>query len=136
MPELKACPIETTFRIIGRKWTILILRELFRGVTQFNRLQENIEGINPKMLSLRLKELRRFGIIERKIFSEVPIRVRYDLTKTGWQLGPVLAAAAKFSMTLFPKLVFKDGKPMTPEENGKARIAIVRRSDRTIPAIP
>jgi DNA-binding HxlR family transcriptional regulator len=41
MPELKACPIETTFKIIGMKWTILILRELFRGVTQFNRFLEN-----------------------------------------------------------------------------------------------
>jgi DNA-binding HxlR family transcriptional regulator len=45
MPELKSCPIEATFRIIGKKWTVLIIREMLRGTTQFNRFLENIEGI-------------------------------------------------------------------------------------------
>ena len=56
--ELKSCPIEATFKIIGKKWTVLIIREMLRGVTQFNRFLENIEGITPKVLSERLRELR------------------------------------------------------------------------------
>ena len=59
MPELKSCPIETTFRIIGKRWTVLIIREILRGNTQFNRFMENIEGISPKVLTERLRELER-----------------------------------------------------------------------------
>jgi DNA-binding HxlR family transcriptional regulator len=67
MPELKSWPIETTFRIIGKRWTVLIIREILRGNTQFNRFMENIEGISPKVLTERLRELERLGIIRRKI---------------------------------------------------------------------
>src|ERR687890_2027959 len=68
--ELKSCPIETTFRIIGKRWTVLIIREILRGNTQFNRFIENIEGISPKVLTERLRELERLGIIRRRIVSE------------------------------------------------------------------
>ena len=57
MSELKSCPIETTFRIIGKRWIVLIIREILRGNTQFNRFMENIEGISPKVLTQRLREL-------------------------------------------------------------------------------
>lgn len=57
MPELKSCPIETTFKIIGKRWTVLIIREILRGNTQFNRFLENIKGISPKVLTERLREL-------------------------------------------------------------------------------
>lgn len=116
MPELKACPIEATFKVIGRKWTVLILREMFLGVNQFNRLEENVEGITSKVLSQRLKELQRHGIVERRIVSEAPIRVEYGLSELGQQLGPVLLAAASFSMRFLPKTVFSDGKPRNPTQ--------------------
>ncbi len=110
MPELKACPIETTFRLIGKKWTVLILREMFLGVTKFNRLEENVDGITSKVLSQRLKELQRLGIVRRRIVSEAPVHVEYGLTELGEELGPVLSSAAAFSMRFLPKAVFKDGK--------------------------
>ena len=81
MSELKSCPIETTFRIIGKRWTVLIVREILRGNTQFNRFMENIEGISPKVLTERLRELERLGIIKRRIISEYPIRVEYKLNR-------------------------------------------------------
>ena len=56
-PELRSCPIEATFKIIGKKWTVLIVREMLRGTKQFNRFLENIEGITPKVLTERLREL-------------------------------------------------------------------------------
>ncbi len=115
MPELKACPIETTFKIIGKKWTVLVLRELFLGVNQFNRLEENVEGITSKVLSQRLKEMQRLGIVDRQIVSQAPIRVEYRLTALGRRLEPVLCSAAAFSMTSLPKSVFKGGKPLIPE---------------------
>jgi DNA-binding HxlR family transcriptional regulator len=113
-PELKSCPIETTFKIIGKKWTVIIIREMFRGTTQFNRFLENIEGITPKVLTERLRELQKFGIVRRRIVSEYPIRVEYEMTDLGKEFEPVLLAAASFSMRNMPKIVFKDGKSRNP----------------------
>src|SRR5215813_14661879 len=96
--ELKSCPIDTTFKIIGRKWTVLVLRELLRGTTQFNRFLESINGITPKVLTQRLRELEKSGIVARKIVSEYPVRVEYGITDLGMELQPILLAAAKFSM--------------------------------------
>ena len=115
-PELRSCPIEATFRIIGKKWTVLIIREMLRGTTQFNRFLENIEGITPKVLTERLRELQTFGIIRRRIVSEYPIRVEYELTDLGREFEPVLLAAASFSMKNMPKIVFKDGRPRNPTD--------------------
>jgi DNA-binding HxlR family transcriptional regulator len=110
-PELKSCPIEATFKIIGKKWAVLIIREMFRGTTQFNRFLENIEGITPKVLTERLRELEKLGIIKRRIVSEYPVRVEYELTELGKEFEPVLLAAGSFSMRYMPEVVFKDGKP-------------------------
>jgi DNA-binding HxlR family transcriptional regulator len=110
-PELKSCPIETTFKIIGKKWAVLILREMFRGTKQFNRFIENIDGITPKVLTERLRELEKFGIIKRRIVSEYPIKVEYELTDLGKGFEPVLLAAGSFSMRYMPEVVFRDGKP-------------------------
>ncbi|HYY66503.1 MAG TPA: helix-turn-helix domain-containing protein [Nitrososphaeraceae archaeon] len=116
MSELKSCPIETTFRIIGKRWTVLIIREILRGNTQFNRFMENIEGISPKVLTERLRELEQLGIIRRRIVSEYPVRVEYSLTDIGKGFEPVLISAASFSMMYMPRTVFKDGKPRTPDQ--------------------
>jgi DNA-binding HxlR family transcriptional regulator len=110
-PELKSCPIEATFKIIGKKWAVLIIREMFRGTTQFNRFLENIEGITPKVLTERLRELEKLGIIKRRIVSEYPVRVEYELTELGKEFEPVLLAAGSFSMRYMPEVVFKDKKP-------------------------
>ena len=116
MSELKSCPIETTFRIIGKRWTVLIIREILRGNTQFNRFMENIEGISPKVLTERLRQLEQLGIIRRRIVSEYPVRVEYSLTDIGKEFEPVLLSAASFSMMYMPRTVFRDGKPRTPDE--------------------
>lgn len=94
MPELKACPIETTFRIIGKRWTVLIIREILRGHTQFNRFMENIEGISPKVLTERLRELERLGIVRRRIVSEYPVKIEYSLSDLGKGFEPVLLSGS------------------------------------------
>jgi DNA-binding HxlR family transcriptional regulator len=116
MSELKSCPIETTFRIIGKRWTVLIIRDILIGNTQFNRFVENIRGISPKVLTERLRELERLGIIRRRIVSKYPLRVEYSLTDMGKGFEPVLLSAASFSMMHMSRSVFKDGKPRTPNQ--------------------
>ena len=75
--EMKSCPINNTFRIIGKKFTILIIRNMVNGKqTRFNQLLNSLEGANPKTLSARLREMERFGLIKRKVYShETPIRM-------------------------------------------------------------
>ena len=94
---------------------------MFHDVTKFSRFRENIKGINPRMLSLRLRELQRSGIVKRKIVSEYPLRAEYELTELGRDVEKVLVEAALYSMRNIPKAVFKDGKPRGSEQLAKLR---------------
>lgn len=86
------CPIEKTLRIIGKKWTVLILRDLRTGTKRFNELLNSLEGISPKTLSERLKELEESGVVRRVVYPEIPPRVEYSLTEKGQSLDGVLEA--------------------------------------------
>ena len=77
------CGVEETVRIIGRKWTLLILRELFDGTKRFNELQRGLPGVSPRTLSQRLQQMEGDGIVDKKIFPEVPPHVEYNLTDKG-----------------------------------------------------
>jgi DNA-binding HxlR family transcriptional regulator len=81
-PELKNCPIDTAFRIIWDKWTILILREMFRNQIQFNRILQYIDGLTPTVLTQRMKTLRKLEIVERRIVLTSPIHIEYRLRKS------------------------------------------------------
>lgn len=88
---------------------------LHYGQTRFNQFLE-IEDINAKILSARLKEMERDGLITRQIFHETPVRIEYSLTEKGKALEPVLNQMAAFSMQYCAKDVFKDGKVRKPEQ--------------------
>lgn len=88
----KNCPVERTVNVIGGKWTLLILRDLFDGTKRFGELRTSLTGISPKTLTEKLRILERDGIIERKIYPEVPPRVEYSLTKRGQTLETIIEA--------------------------------------------
>ncbi|ARC86182.1 hxlR-like helix-turn-helix family protein [Clostridium argentinense CDC 2741] len=91
MPCDKSCPIEYTVNLIGHKWKVLIIRNLLNNGTQrFSELSKGISGISQKMLTQQLKQLESDGIVNRKVYPEVPPRVEYSLTKLGHSLKPVL----------------------------------------------
>ena len=113
MDNMKSCPIDNTFKIIGKKFTIHILRNMHLGQNRFNQFLDSIKGINPKTLSARLREMEKNGIIERSVFSGTPVRIEYSITKKGMALKPVLDQMAAFSMQYCSKEIFKDGKPRT-----------------------
>jgi len=114
---MKACPIDNTFKIIGKKFTVHILRNMTKlGQTRFNEFLESVEGINPKTLSARLREMEKNGIIERRIYPGTPVKIEYSITNKGMALDPVLEAMAAFSMKYCAKDVFKDGKPRIIKE--------------------
>ena len=71
---------------------MLLLHNLFEGNTRFGQLQRSMEGISPKTLSLRLQELEKEGIINKKVYAEVPLHVEYSLTKKGKSLRDIFDA--------------------------------------------
>ncbi len=85
-----SCPVLKTADIISGKWTLLILRDLSKGVNRFSALERSLAGISPKTLSERLKSLEKAGVVTRKSFAEVPPRVEYTLTVMGWDLIPLI----------------------------------------------
>jgi DNA-binding HxlR family transcriptional regulator len=108
--ELKKCPVDNTFKIIGKKFTVLILRNMiYSKQKHFNEFLNSIEGINPNTLSTRLREMERNELIERKIFHETPVRIEYHLSGKGKDLLPILEQMAAFSMKHAPE-IFRNGK--------------------------
>ncbi|MDH3617214.1 MAG: helix-turn-helix transcriptional regulator [Nitrosopumilus sp.] len=111
---IKCCPIDNTFKIIGKKFTIHIIRNMaIHGQTRFNQMLDSIEDANPKTLSARLKEMEKAGLISRIVYDEVPIRVEYKVTKKGNDLQGILDQMAALSMKHYPREKFKDGKQRT-----------------------
>jgi DNA-binding HxlR family transcriptional regulator len=86
----ESCPVLRTADIISGKWTLLILRDLSKGINRFSALERSLVGISPKTLSERLKALEKAGIVTRKSYAEVPPRVEYTLTSMGWDLIPLI----------------------------------------------
>jgi len=115
--QMKCCPVDNTFKIIGKKFTIHILRNItMLNQNRFNQFLESIEGINPKTLSIRLKEMEKSELINRKVFNETPIRIEYSVTEKGKALKPIIMQMAAFSMKYCSCEIFKDGKPRTVEQ--------------------
>ena len=95
MPETYGldCPLARTLDIVGERWTVLILRDLFlHGPQKFRDFQTSLSGISPNILSARLKRLEEADIIERRFYTEHPPLAEYVLTGKGRELGPVLQA--------------------------------------------
>lgn len=95
---MKACPIDVGFEILGKKFAALIIRDMISlNHTRFNQFLESIEGLRPKILSTRLTELEKSGLIERKIYDETPTRIEYGLTEKGKAVKPILDEMAVFT---------------------------------------
>lgn len=78
-----ACPTRLVLDRIADKWTVLIVGCLASGTHRFGELRKEIDGISPKVLTQKLRELERDGVVARKIYASVPPRVEYRLTPLG-----------------------------------------------------
>jgi len=86
------CPIQFVLDVLGNKWSILVLRELFGGDRRTHQLLAALPGISTKTLTQRLRALEAHGLVERRIYAEIPPRVEYSLTPKGRQIKPVMTA--------------------------------------------
>ncbi|MEG5084484.1 helix-turn-helix domain-containing protein [Microcoleus sp. AT8-B4] len=86
------CPIQFVLDLLDNKWSILVLRELFGGDRRPHELLTALPGISTKTLTQRLRELESQGLVDRRVYAEIPPRVEYSLTPKGRQIQPVMAA--------------------------------------------
>ena len=94
--EMPACPVATTVRLIGSKWKLLIMRNLFMRPWRFNELKRDLEGISQKVLTDSLRSMEADGIITRTVYPEVPPRVEYALSDLGESMRPIMQAMEKW----------------------------------------
>lgn len=92
------CPVEYTASMIANKWKILILRDLLTGTKRYNELTRSVVGISAKVLTENLRELESDGIIERKVYPEVPPKVEYFLTDKGNDLRPIIELMKEYGL--------------------------------------
>lgn len=92
------CPVEYTASMMANKWKILILRDLLTGTKRYNELTRSVVGISAKVLTENLRELESDGIIERKVYPEVPPKVEYFLTDKGNDLRPIIDLMKEYGL--------------------------------------
>ena len=114
--NMKNCPIEVTLNIIGKKWSIQIIRDLFKGKTRFTEFLETNPQLSTKMLSLRLKDLQKSGLIKKRIKSTTPVLIEYFLTQKGKNLNRILFQLAEFSLKNYSNDVYYN-KPKSLESD-------------------
>ena len=115
--RFQQCPIKASMGVLGRKWTTLILRDVgFRKIDRFNHLLESVPGLTPRVLSMRLKELERDGIIRKIEDQNSPAVVRWTLTEKGEDTLPILTRLMAFGAKWYAREVFEDKVPRSLNE--------------------
>lgn len=94
------CPLEGVIDVISKKWALLIINEIGNHKRiRYNDLMKEIDGISPKTLADTLRELRKYGLITRESFNEIPPRVDYTLTKDGNDLREAIIPILKWAIS-------------------------------------
>lgn len=84
------CPVEAALDVIGGKWKVAILVRLTEGTRRFNELRRLLPNITQRMLTNQLRELESDGMVDRRVYAQVPPKVEYSLTELGRTLEPLL----------------------------------------------
>ena len=94
--DLPKCPVEVTLSLIGEKWKVLIIRDLLNGTKRFGELKNSCTGISQKVLTHNLRVMEDDGLVERKVYAQIPPKVEYTLTDVGYSLAGVLNSMASW----------------------------------------
>lgn len=105
------CPVEVTVKLIGGKWKLIILYQLAtHGIKRFNELRRIFPDITQRTLTRQLRELEDDGIVNRKIYSEIPPKVEYSLSETGESLIPLLLQLRDWGISYMEQTQKEDEK--------------------------
>ena len=119
LPQVRfiKCPIKTSLGVLGKKWTVLIIRDIgFSKIGRFNRILESIPGLTPRVLSMRLKELEKEGFIKCEEKKKSPMMVLWRLTEKGNDTLPILMQLVAFGSKWYSDVVFEDKRPRNLNE--------------------
>lgn len=112
--KFKKCPIELTMSILGKKWALLILRDIaLRKINRFNKIRRSLSGLTPRVLTLRLRELEENRLIQATVIKENPRVVEWELTEKGKDTVPILLDVMAFGAKWYPDEVFEDHRART-----------------------
>lgn len=94
--DLSKNPVEITLSMLNTKWKPLIIQELLTGTKRFLELKNSVGKITQKVLTVNLREMEEKGLVERRVYKEIPPRVEYTLTDLGYSLATVLEPMAEW----------------------------------------
>jgi len=98
MTQSRTCPAESTAKLIGGRWKIVILWHLFQGVKRHSELQRALSGVTQKVLTQQLRDMERDGLVARTVYAQVPPKVEYSVTPRGITLKPVVEAMHRWGI--------------------------------------
>jgi DNA-binding HxlR family transcriptional regulator len=98
-----SCPVSCALDVVGDRWTMLVVRDLFRGLTRYGEFLASPEGIPTNILAERLQRLEKAGLIASAPYQQNPPRYSYTLTPRGTALKPILRSLAMWSMHHVPR---------------------------------
>ena len=90
--------MQAAVSVLSSKWSLAILAELADGTHRFNELLRHIDGISRRMLAATLRRLEQDGLVERRVYADVPVRVEYDLSVAGSELFAALTPLAGWAL--------------------------------------
>jgi DNA-binding HxlR family transcriptional regulator len=115
--EFKNCPIRVSLGVLGKKWALLILRDIaFLKIDRFNQIRLSIPGLTSRVLVMRLRELEETGLIEPNVIQHKPKLVRWALTEKGKDTIPILMSLISFGAKWYANVVFEDKQARTVRE--------------------
>lgn len=100
------CPVASVLDIVGDKWTLIVVRDLFLGKHRYGEFQASAEAIPTNILAERLKRLEAAGLVKKEFYQDNPPRAEYFLTSRGAALGPILRAMREWGKQHIPGVVF------------------------------
>lgn len=104
MDKMILCPkFEAAFELLGKRWTGLIIHALLNGAKRFSDVQEIIPSLSARMLTERFKELEEAGVLTRKVYAEMPVRIEYELTDKGKDLAQVMNEVQSWASKWLPQ---------------------------------
>jgi DNA-binding HxlR family transcriptional regulator len=131
------CPVASTLELLGDRWTLVVVRDLFLGKRRYGEFQDSPEGIPTNILAERLKRLEYLGIIDKTAYQEHPVRHDYTLTTKGTELLPVVRALREWGLKHVPgtgiperyRALVEASQTNSPE-GGRGRVASAPPSTR------
>ena len=112
--EFRMCPIRASLGVLGKKWTLLILRSIaLAKIDRFNQIRRSVSGLTSRVLTMRLRELEESGLIKPIITQDKPKLVRWVPTEKGKDTMPILMSFIAFGAKWYSNVVFEDKRPRT-----------------------